>query len=26
VPLLVDAIAQLNGLAPLHAAKRSAAE
>jgi hypothetical protein len=26
VPLLVDAIAQLNGLSPLHAAKRSAAE
>jgi 3-hydroxyisobutyrate dehydrogenase-like beta-hydroxyacid dehydrogenase len=26
VPLLVDAVAQLNGLAPLHAAKRSAAE
>jgi len=26
VPLLVDAIAQLNGLSPLHATKRSAAE
>jgi 3-hydroxyisobutyrate dehydrogenase-like beta-hydroxyacid dehydrogenase len=26
VPLLTDAIAQLNGLSPLHAAKRSAAE
>jgi hypothetical protein len=26
VPLLVDVIAQLNGLSPLHAAKRSAAE